>query len=116
MQLGADGGTPEALAAILILADQGIHALAVLQVGEGEGTEGQQLLQRRSVLRSGALHEVTGHLCHEMRPVWTVGLHRLLQLAQQPCSLCFDFVGGEGLAQPLLVPRLCEKQVRQAGM
>ena len=73
-------------------------------------------MQRRRVLRSGALHEVTGHLCHEMRPAGAVGLHRLLQLAQQPRRLRFDLVGCEGLAQPLLVPRLCEKQVRQAGM
>ena len=64
LQLGADGGTPEALAAVLVLADQGKHAPAVFEGREGKGGKGQQLLQRRRVLCSGAFHEVTGHLCH----------------------------------------------------
>ena len=51
-----------------------------------------------------------------MRSAGAVGLHRLLQLAQQPRRLRFDLVGCEGLAQPLLMPRLREKQVRQTGV
>jgi len=39
-----------------------------------------------------------------------------LQLTQQPCSLRSDLVGGKELAQLLLMPRLREKQIRQAGM
>ena len=106
----------EALAAVLVLANQGKHAPAVFEGREGKGGKGQQLLQRRRVLRSGAFHEVTGHLFHEMRSAGAVGLTGLLQLTQQPCSLRFDLVGGKGLAQPLLMPRLREKQIRQAGM
>ena len=116
LQLGADGGTPEALAAVLVLADQGKHAPAVFEGREGKGGKGQQLLQRRRVLCSGAFHEVTGHLCDEVRTAGAVGLHRLLQLTQQPCSLRSDLVGGKELAQLLLMPRLREKQIRQAGM
>ena len=51
-----------------------------------------------------------------MRSAGAVGLHRLLQLAQQPRRLRFNLVGCEGLAQPLLVPRLREKQIRQTGV
>ena len=118
MQLGADGGLPaaERLGAVLLLGDDGKHALAVLQVGEGEGTEGQQLLQLRRVAAVGPCRKVRGKLCDEVRTAGAVGLHRLLQLTQQPRSLRFDLVGGKGLAQPLLMPRLREKQIRQAGM
>ena len=47
-----------------------------------------------------------------MRSAGAVGLHRLLQLAQQPRRLRFDLVGCEGL----LTPRPREKQIRQAGV
>ena len=118
LQLGADGGLPaaERLGAVLLLGDDGKHALAVLQVGEGAGTEGQQLLQLRRVAAVGPCRKVRGKLCDEVRTAGAVGLHRLLQLTQQPCSLRSDLVGGKELAQPLLMPRLREKQIRQAGM
>ena len=117
LQLGADGGTPEALAAVLVLADQGKHAPAVFEGREGKGGKGQQLLQRRVSFVLARSMKSRDTSAMKMRPRFgLLGLHRLLQLAQQPCSLCFYLVGGEGLAQPLLVPRLCEKQIRQAGM
>ena len=116
LQLGADGGTPEALAAVLVLANQGKHAPAVFEGREGKGGKGQQLLQRRRVAAVGPCRKVRGKLCDEVRTAGAVGLHRLLQLTQQPCSLRSDLVGGKELAQLLLMPRLREKQIRQAGM
>ena len=73
-------------------------------------------MQLRRVAAVGPCRKVRGKLCDEVRTAGAVRLGRLLQFAQQPRRLRSDLVGGKGLAQPLLMPRLREKQIRQAGM
>ena len=73
-------------------------------------------MQRRRVAAVGPCRKVRGKLRDEVRTAGAVGLIGFLQLTQQLRSLRFDLVGGEGLVQPLLMPRLREKQIRQAGV
>ena len=118
LQLAADRGAALAqlLTAVLAGKDGDIGAGTVHQPGDRQAAERQQCHQLVMGLGACTGQKVRRHAGHVMGAVGAVWGIRGAQLLQQPGGLGLDFLRRQRLKPQIVLPRLAQKQIDQAGV